>query len=353
MLKRMIVKNLTVFQESDLVFSAGLNVIIGENGCGKSHVLKAAYSLIAASAEEGRKPGAGDPTKTAMQKTYAEKLVNVFRPEALGRLARRKQGRERCELSLEFDESKLDFAIGFATSSKSEVQVDFLSCAWQPKAPVFLPTRELLTLYPGFVSIYDNHYLEFDETYRDTCILLGAPALKGPREKKAADLLKPLEDAMGGKVILDTNGRFYLSLVGQGKMEMPLVAEGLRKLAMVVRLIATGSLLDKGYLFWDEPETNLNPKLIKLVARVILHLCNSGIQVFIASHSLFLLRELEVLSQENAFKRIPQRYFSLVAGENGVEVEQGSSIDELRTLVLLDEDLDQSERFMSSGGRHE
>lgn len=158
---------------------------------------------------------------------------------------------------------------------------------------------------------------------------------------------------MGGKVILDTNGRFYLSLVGQGKMEMPLVAEGLRKLAMVVRLIATGSLLDKGYLFWDEPETNLNPKLIKLVARVILHLCNSGIQVFIASHSLFLLRELEVLSQENAFKRIPQRYFSLVAGENGVEVEQGSSIDELRTLVLLDEDLDQSERFMSSGGRHE
>lgn len=41
-------------------------------------------------------------------------------------------------------------------------------------------------------------------------------------------------------------------------MEMPLVAEGLRKVAMLARLIATGTLLEQGYLFWDEPETNLN-----------------------------------------------------------------------------------------------
>ncbi len=349
MLKNLKLKNLTVFPEAELEFSPGLNVIIGENGCGKSHLLKVAYSLIAASAEEGRKPNAGAPTKSALQKAYAEKLVNVLRPESLGRLARRKQGRERCELSFEFDENNLNFNLGFATSSKSEVQIDTLNLSWQPKAPVFLPTRELLTLYPGFVSIYDNHYLEFDETYRDICILLGSPALKGPREKKAAELLKPLEEAMGGKVILDTNGRFYLSLPGQGKMEMSLVAEGLRKLAMVARLIGTGSLLDKGYLFWDEPETNLNPKLIKLVAQVILHLCNNGIQVFIASHSLFLLRELEVLSAEKTFNKIQQRYFSLRSGENGVEVEQGASIDELQTLVLLDEELAQSERFMSAG----
>jgi hypothetical protein len=43
-------------------------------------------------------------------------------------------------------------------------------------------------------------------------------------------------------------------VVGSGTMEMPLVAEGLRKLAMVARLISTGTLLDKGYLFWDKPE---------------------------------------------------------------------------------------------------
>lgn len=350
MLKKMKINNLTVFSEANFTFGAGLNVIIGENGCGKSHLLKAAYSLIAASAEEGRKPNAGLPTKSSMQKIYADKLVNVLRPEALGRLARRKQGRERCEISLAFSEKKLNFSLDFATSSKTEVQISELNTAWQPKAPVFLPTRELLTLYPGFISVYDNHYLEFDETYRDCCLLLGAPALKGPREKKAAELLKPIEEAMGGKVTLDTNGRFYLSVPGAGKMEMPLVAEGLRKLAMLARLISTGSLLDKGYLFWDEPETNLNPKLIKLVARAILHLCNSGIQIFISTHSLFLLRELEILSLEAEFKDVDKQYFALRPGEAGVVVEQGSSVEALDTLVILDEELNQSERFMHAQG---
>lgn len=349
MLKRMKVKNLTVFPDADFEFSTGLNVVIGENGCGKSHLLKTAYALIAASAEEGRKPNVGDPTKTLMQKNYADKLINVLRPETLGRLARRKQGREKCELSFEFDEKQLNFTLGFATSSKSDVQIEMLNKAWQPKSPVFLPTREMLTLYPGFVSVYDNHYLEFDETYRDVCLLLGAPALKGPREKKAAEYLKPLEEAMGGKVILDNNGRFYLSVPGQGKMEMPLVAEGLRKLAMLSRLISTGSLLDKGYLFWDEPETNLNPKLIKVVAKSILYLCLSGIQVFISTHSLFLLRELDVLYQNEEFNSVKHRYFALKNGDNGVEVEQGNSIEDLTTLVMLDEELQQSDRYMSNG----
>jgi predicted ATPase len=34
-------------------------------------------------------------------------------------------------------------------------------------------------------------------------------------------------------------------------------------MAMLARLISTGVLLEQGYLFWDEPETSLNPKLIK------------------------------------------------------------------------------------------
>lgn len=349
MIKQMTIKNLTVFPQADLTFSTGLNVIIGENGCGKSHLLKSAYSAMAASFEEGRKPTSSAPSKSVLQKAYAEKLFNVLRPEALGRLARRKQGRERCEMTFAFEDKKLNVSFGFATASKSEVQVAKLAEAWQPKAPVFLPTRELLTLYPGFVSIYDNHYLEFDETYRDACLLLGAPALKGPREKKAATLLKPLEEAMGGKVILDNNGRFYLSLPGQGKMEMTLVAEGLRKLAMLARLIGTGSLLDKGYLFWDEPETNLNPKLIRLIARVIMQLCKDGIQVFIATHSLFLLRELEVLASEKEFSKVPQRYFALAKAESGVNVEQGDAVEDLQTLVVLDEELEQSERYLSAG----
>ncbi|MBF0784225.1 ATP-binding protein [Muribacter muris] len=345
MLKRMQLKNFTVFNDVNLEFSSGLNVIIGENGMGKSHLLKVAYSMIASSFEQSKGLNVISPTKSLMQKAYADKLVNVFRPESLGRLVRRKQGRERCEITLEFKNKEQNCGLSFSTNSKTEVQIEKLNHSWQDKAPVYLPTRELLTIYPNFTTIYKNNYLEYDETYYDTCILLGALLAKGPREEKIKELLLPLEEEMGGKIILDKNGHFYIQ--GQGKMEMPLVAEGLRKLAMIARLIATGALLDKGILFWDEPEANLNPKLIKVIAKTILHLCRNGIQVFIATHSLFLLRELEILSKQSDFNGVSQRYLGLKSSKDGITIEQGNEIYDIETLTVLNESLMQSDRYLN------
>ena len=170
---------------------------------------------------------------------------------------------------------------------------------------------------------------------------------KGPREKRIKELLVPLEEAMDGKVELDTVGRFYLNIAGVS-MEMHLVAEGLRKLAMIARLIATGSLIDKGYLFWDEPEANLNPKIIKLIAPTILHLCQNGVQVFIASHSLFLLRELDILLHRDEFKTLKSRFIGLHRGEDGVEVQQGDTIDDIGQIDALQEELSQSDRYLDA-----
>lgn len=346
MLKQLTIKNLTVFPEADLKFGQHLNVIVGENGAGKTHLLKMAYSVLAVSAEEGRKLNATTPTKSAFQTRLADKLVNNFRPESLGRLARRKQGRERCDISLSFDRNQLDINFGFATQSKSEVTVEKLPSAWIEVSPAYLPTRELLTIYPNFVSVYEGHYLEFEETWRDTCVLLGALLQKGPKEKRIRELLDPLETAMGGAIELDKNGRFYLNS-SNGRLEMPLVAEGLRKLGMLSRLIATGALLDRGYLFWDEPEANLNPRLIKWVAKSILDLSASGIQVFIATHSLLLLREIDMLLTAQANKKIDARFFGLHQADEGVSIAQGTSIDDIGNISALDEELMQSDRFLS------
>lgn len=346
MLKKISVKNFTVFRDLNLNCCSGLNIIVGENGMGKTHLLKAAYALIATVAEAAKKPNSADPTKTHLQKAYAEKFMGVFRPESVGRLARRKQGRDRCEIALSFDEVAFDTTISFATSAKTDVQIEKLPSRWDKQSPLYIPTRELLTIFPGFVSVYEGHYLEFEETWRDTCIHLGAPTLKGPREKRASELLKPIEQAMGGKVVLDTNGRFYLKIPGSGTMEMPLVAEGLRKLAMLARLIATGSVLDKGYLFWDEPEANLNPRLIRLVATVIHTLAGQGVQVFIATHSFFLLKELDLLARQDPY---PLRFWGLQREEasEGVFVEEVESLKELTNLVALDEELAQYDRELS------
>ncbi|WP_425930172.1 AAA family ATPase [Pseudomonas sp. NyZ201] len=344
MLKRVEINNFGPLPNEVFKFAAGLNVIVGENGCGKSQLLKLLYSLLKVQADTK------GLTKSALQKNCADKLVGVFRPDTLGRLTKRRQGKGKCEVSLIMQDEKENLAISFSSQSSSSVQVDVHPENGLEKSPVYLPTRELVTLCPWFLPLYDNYHLEFEESWRDTVSLLGSPTLKGPREKKVAALVKPLEEIMGGKVVVDpANGRFYLQVPGEGKMEMPLVAEGLRKIAMLARLISTGVLLEQGYLFWDEPETNLNPKLIKVIAACILNLCQQGIQVFVASHSLFLLRELEMLSEQPEFKKVKQRYFSLKAGEEGIELEQGNSTDDLQTLVLLDEELKQSDRFMALG----
>ncbi|MDB9435723.1 AAA family ATPase [Dolichospermum lemmermannii CS-548] len=348
MLNNLNIKNFTVFPSANLQFSKYLNVIVGENGSGKTHLLKVAYSALATSWEESRKPTSSTPTKALMQTRLADKLINVFRPESLGRLARRKQGRERCDIKLLFEDKQFNFEFSFSTNSKTEVLIEKVPKGWLDTSPAYIPTRELLSIFPNFVSVYEGHYLEFEETWRDTCILLGAPLQRGTKEKRIQELLAPLETSMGGSIELDKNGRFYLKNE-RGRFEMPLIAEGQRKLAMLARLIATGVLMDKGFLFWDEPEANLNPLLIKQVAQSIVSLSKIGIQVFIATHSLFLLRELEILMTDKQNIELNSRFFGLHFSDDGVVVNQGDTIDEIGDITTLDEELAQSDRFISSG----
>ncbi|MFQ1856048.1 AAA family ATPase [Aeromonas veronii] len=46
MLKEATFKNFTSLPSDTLFFGPGLNVIVAENGCGKTHLLKAIYSLL-------------------------------------------------------------------------------------------------------------------------------------------------------------------------------------------------------------------------------------------------------------------------------------------------------------------
>ena len=128
---------------------------------------------------------------------------------------------------------------------------------------------------------------------------------------------------------------------------MPLLAEGFRKLGMLARLVATGIFIDKGFLFWDEPEANLNPKLVQQVAQSILALCSGGVQVFIATHSLFLLRELEILLASGPSHAVESNFVGLHRGQNGVFAKQGKTVDEIGDIAALDETLRQSDRFLA------
>lgn len=348
-LRSMRLVDFSVFRNARFVFGKHLNVVVGENGTGKTHVLKAAYAGVAAAAalQEGH-PG---PVEPVIRRSLSDKLMGVFKPDQLGRLVRRAPGSKTCTLEHCF-EGGVCFQAAISRRAKTDVALARIGkldpAIVTSKRPVYIPTRELLTIYPGFVSLYETTHLPFEETWRDTCILLGAPLARGPREPAIRKLLAPLEASMNGTIELDRGGRFYLREKAAGRMEMHLVAEGIRKLAMIARLIATGALLDSGYLFWDEPEANLNPKLIKSVARAILEIAANGVQVFVATHSLFLLREIDLLQQTEPFLALDNRFFGLDRNAKGVQLKSGKSIDEIGGIAALDEELMQSDRYVAA-----
>lgn len=346
-LTRAQLRKFTVFDDVDLNFSPALNVVVGENGTGKSHLLKLLYSV----AEVGRggvrtdHRSQSEPRRTALQTELADKLVGVFRPWHLGRLVQRVHGTQRGEVEVQFADKRANIAFEFGTRARDKVNIVKTPTVWNDSIPVFFPTRELLTIYSGFVSLWESTDVPFEETWRDTCLLLGKPLARGPRERRAAKMLEPIEVVLGGKMVLDGD-EFYLKSPGSGNFESALLAEGLRKFGMLAQLIANGTLLGSGQLFWDEPEANLNPRSLRDVARVIVTLARSGVQVFIATHSLFLLREIDMILSDDDLDSSPS-FFGLHRMEGGVTVQSGESMNDIGQIAALDEAAAQADRYLN------
>jgi hypothetical protein len=183
-------------------------------------------------------------------------------------------------------------------------------------------------MFEGFLSAYAERELSFDETYYDACIALSGTPLRGAKKKTAEKLATRLREALAGHAVLE-GGRFYVKFDQGGKMEAHLVAEGLRKIASLERLVLNGSLMKNGHLFWDEPEANLNPRLIVVVADVLAELARYGIQIFLTTHDYLLARRLSLLTKKPEFP--PTRFFAFFRPKPAapVEVAPGHTLSDL------------------------
>lgn len=348
MLDKIKIDNFTVFDDVEFQFGTGINVIIGDNGTGKSHLLKLAYAI--STVAFGASKSANPPTKAELQKQIAAKLVHVFRPDVLGRLVRSKRARGegrgnrgRASVRLDFLSGADAWSFNFSGMAEREVVLDSAPKTGLPSEAIFIPTKEVMSMFPGFASLYRNRELAMDETYFDLCLALDGAPLRGPRFESIQQLLAPIEERLGGKVVREGD-RFYLDGT-QGKTEMPLLAEGVRKLATLAHLLRNGALTKKGIVFWDEPESNLNPRLVRDVAVMLMNLASQGIQVFIGTHSFFLMKEIDMLKrQDGRFNQVPCRYITLGHDDDSPLFEQGEDLKSVSHIVALDEELAQYDR---------
>ena len=292
-LKRIELEHFTAFSRLGLELSPGVNVLVGANGTGKTHLMKVCYAAC-------------DITRTGQ--SFAEKLVRVFLPSegAIGRLVKRQKGSSKGTIQVYRSEPKmkgpLHLTAAFSNHTKTSARATITSgLLWspddQPIECAYIPVKEMLAHGPGFLSLYAECAIHFEEVYADILHRAYRPPPRGPADPLRKRLLAKLEKALEGKVT-HRNEEFFLRNK-QGNFEFTLLAEGMRKLGLLWLLIQNGSLPKGSVLFWDEPETNLNPKLIGPVIDVVLELQRAGMQIFLATHDYVVLEELDLQKKDS------------------------------------------------------
>ena len=247
----------TAFASLDLSPSLGINVLLGANGTGKTHLMKVAYAAC-----ESTKPGVRFP----------DKLARVFLPSdgGFGRLVKRQRGGSTALAEVWWGDTAIRSSFSSPTKSSESARVQrrkWKEQKWKKKSlsSVYIPVKEMLANAPGFRSLYSERSIHFEEIYPDILDRAFLPPLLGAPDRPRRELLEKLRRVLDGKVRL-RNEEFFLRS-RQGSLEFTLLAEGLRKLGLLWLLIQNGTLVEGSVLFWDEPETNLNPRLFGPVIR--------------------------------------------------------------------------------------
>lgn len=300
-------ENFTVFEKISIPFCRGLNVLVGENGMGKTHIMKVAYAACQASKHDV---------------SFPQKSVKLFRPDqsSIGRLVNRsKNGNNTAKISVESDVAKI--GMSFSTKTKKWDAMVTTESNWEKQmsdlTSVFIPAKEILSNAWNLDAAVKMGNVEFDDTYLDIIAAAKIDISRGGDNGARKKYLEILQKISSGKVALHDD-RFYLKPGTQAKLEFNLVAEGLRKIALLWQLIKNGTVERGSVLFWDEPEANINPKYIPVLAELLVMLEREGVQVFVATHDYFLCKYIEVKKQ----KESNIQYISFYKNkENKVECE--------------------------------
>jgi AAA15 family ATPase/GTPase len=303
-------ENFTAFACLEQEFSPGINILIGTNGTGKTHLLKTLYAACAITIGED------------FEKSFSEKLRNVFNPyeNRIGRLVRR-QSKGNAQIIVTRDSGEQTIAKFSPRTSFIPGDIFPRKVGWkkEPIESVYIPVKEMLAHAPGFISTVSKREIAFEEIYVDIIKRAFLPKLIEQPDEERRRLLARLQNTIEGEVV--QKGEYLFLKNKQGDLEFTLLAEGMRKLALIWLLIQNGTLLSGSVLFWDEPEANLNPSLMGEVVEIILELQRLSVQVFLATHNYVLLKEFDLRKKKND----AIRYISLFRDDSGNVTGQASN----------------------------
>ena len=165
----------------------------GVTARGKTHIMKCmaatmkANSLFAQSTSK---------TKDKFGDLLTDKLSGYFKPDMLGHLVN-KYGSGTAAVKLKLDSGELNFNFG---GKASLAKTDNNAYVEQPHV-IYIPPREMFSLFEGFISLYEKREISFDETYLDLAKAMDAAPLKNGALKKVRDMLAPVQEKWNVSVV--------------------------------------------------------------------------------------------------------------------------------------------------------
>jgi predicted ATP-dependent endonuclease of OLD family len=318
-------ENITVFDSLSLDLAGGINIFIGENGTGKTHLLKLLYS--ACQAAQVRQTGVG----------FDLKIAKTFKPDELllSRIVRQNgKSAKTASVKVYSGEQRLSLVFDSKNSKPTKISGDE---PWSRKffavASAFIPAKEILSHAKNLIQAIERGNVDFDDTYKDIISAASVNITEGEEDRAIHSLLEKLQKIINGTVTISDN-EFYLLHDNQSKLEFQLLAEGLRKIALVWQLIKNGVFKNGSILFWDEPEANINPAQIPTVVDMLLELQRNGVQIFLATHNYFFAKYLEVRKKQT--DDILFHALHKAGGENGkIQYSSDASFDLLEHNSIL------------------
>lgn len=315
--------NFTCFADLEVSFSEGINVIIGENGLGKTHLLKAVF-------------GPSTLGVYGYQSFTDEELASL---EGAHNMVKRMNINGEITITLEMLQffGIKDFNL-LKKHKKREFELELVPNFNLKYNTLFLPNNEMLSWYKGFIPAYENRESSIDYVYYLLAKKLAPLPLKGDKLKEQKALIQELETALGFEVVRQGD-EFMIAFTKEQIHNTKLVANGINKLAQLIYLIMNGSLTKNSIILWDEPEAGLNPKYIVLVAKFLQTLAKAGCQIFVATHDYLLSHTLSLAAEyRDVQPEAPaMRFHSLYKTPEGTQIESADTLPEIQHNSILDE----------------
>lgn len=330
MIERFALKNFTAFDRIKINFSPGVNVLIGENGTGKTHLLKGAYAL----ASSGLLKNEGD---ALFETALMGMLLRLFMPLEGKIAALRKWGSDgKAVLAADFSSNRRVSAV-FGEDEDTLSVMDNNYPKHYIDNPVFIPSKEVLSFMKGFGSLFDRYELSFDQGYRNIALVLDVPQLRANKlETHTRRIMDAIEKICGGHLVFYGGGRVSFKS-DEEEYSANATAEGYLHLGLLYRLLENGSVRpgESGPLFWDEPETGLNPKMLKILAWILLEMARNGQQIILTTHSYALLKYFELLQDKHKGDSV--RFHSLYRDEDkSIKLESVDNYNHLSTNAIIE-----------------